>query len=67
VHYIKWKQEKTLKLDAYPTKPDSPIDPMCDQERKFITSIVQKHPEWTNEQLLEHLEGKKNAKRSQPL
>jgi len=55
VHYIKWKQEKSLKLDAYPTKPDTPIDPTNDQERKYITSIVIKHPDWSYADVLSFL------------
>lgn len=56
VHYIKWKQEKALKLDSYVTKPETPIDPTSDQERKYITtSVIQKHPDWTMEEVRNYL------------
>jgi hypothetical protein len=47
VHYISWKQNKTLDLSNIADKPETPIDPTNDQELKYLTTFSQKHPEMT--------------------
>lgn len=55
VHYISWKQNKTLDLSDYPDKPLTPIDPTNDQELKYLTTFAQKHPEMTYTEIIEYL------------
>lgn len=63
MHYISWKQNKTLNLSDYPEKPESPIDPGNDQELKYLTTFAQKHPELSGPEVIEHLENKRNSKK----
>jgi hypothetical protein len=63
VHYISWKQTRTLDLSGYAEKPENPIDPTNDQELKYITTFCQKHPDMTYAEVIEYMESKRGYKK----